>query len=210
MRRLATFAPLLSLAFAVAASGDTLELRDGRVIEGHYKGGTAEMLHFEINGVLHGVPLTDVLSVDFLGRRPGDATGAAAQPAPAPPAAARVAAGTRLRVRLAESLDARTSAPGDSFTAALEMELQANGTTIVGSGSQVFGKVTEFSPGGGFTLELTSLQIGETAQPIVTGTQQSVPGGGGGPAAPAPDAGRLSAGTLLEFRLLQPFDVRLR
>ena len=65
-------------------------------------------------------------------------------------------------------------------------------------------------PTGGFTLELTALQIGEASQPIVTGSQQSVAGSGGAPAAPAASAERIQAGTLLEFRLLQPFDVRLR
>ena len=204
MRRLLAALAPLSLALAVTAVGDTLELRDGRVLQGSYKGGTAEMLHFEIDGVLHGVPLADVLSVGFLGRRPGDATG------PAAPATARVAAGTRLRVRLTDTLDPRVNTPGDSFGATLEMELQANGTTIVASGSPVFGKIADFSGAGGFTLELSALQIGETAQPIVTGSQQSLSGAGSGPAARAPEAERLPAGTLLEFRLLQPFDVRLR
>ncbi|HVQ25314.1 MAG TPA: hypothetical protein VMV01_09050 [Planctomycetota bacterium] len=209
MRRPLFALTALSLACALAVAADTLELRDGRVIEGKYKGGTAEMLHFEIDGVLHGVPVTDVVSVDFPGR-PGGPTGPAAQQAPAAPAAARVAAGTRLRIRLSDTLDPRTNTPGDSFDGALEMELQANGTTIVASGSPVFGKITGFTSSGGFSLELSGLQIGETAQPIVTGSQQSVGGPGGGPAAPAPAADRLAAGTLLEFRLLQPFDVRLR
>ena len=210
MRRPLFALAALPLAFAVAAAADTLELRDGRVIEGKYKGGTAEMLHFEIDGVLHGVPVADVVSVDFPGRKPGDPTGPAAQQAPTAPAAARVAAGTRLRIRLSDTLDPRTNTPGDSFNGALEMELQANGTTIVASGSPVFGKITGFTSAGGFSLELSGLQIGETAQPIVTGSQQSVGGAGSGPAAPAPAAERLPAGTLLEFRLLQPFDVRLR
>ena len=209
MRRPLFALTALSLACALAVAADTLELRDGRVIEGKYKGGTAEMLHFEIDGVLHGVPVTDVVSVDFPGR-PGGPTGPAAQQAPAAPAAARVAAGTRLRIRLSDTLDPRTNTPGDSFDGALEMELQANGTTIVASGSPVFGKITGFTSSGGFSLELSGLQIGVTAQPIVTGSQQSVGGPGGGPAAPAPAADRLAAGTLLEFRLLQPFDVRLR
>ena len=204
MRRPLVALVSLSIALAAAATADTLSLRDGRVLEGRYKGGTAEMLHFEIDGVLHGVPLADVASVGFL------PAGAAAAPAPAAPATARVAAGTRLRVRLADTLDPRVNAPGDRFAAALEMELQAGGATIVASGSQVFGKVADLSGAGGLTLELTALQIGETAQPIVTGSQQSVPGAGGGPAAPALDSARLPAGSLLEFRLLQPFDVRLR
>jgi hypothetical protein len=198
----------LALALPLAAAADTLTLRDGRVLQGVYRGGTAEMLHFEIDGTLRGVPLGDVVSVSFLGRKPGDPAPTAQQAAPAP-SVARVAAGTRLRVRLADTLDPHTNAVGDRFSGLLEMELQAAGTTIVASGSKVVGRITQ-ADAGAMTLELLSLQIGDASQAIVTGTQQTVTGAGGGPAAPAPASDRIPAGSLFEFRLLQPFDVRLR
>ena len=198
----------LALALPLAAVADTLTLRDGRVLQGVYRGGTAEMLHFEIDGTLRGVPLGDVVSVSFLGRQPGDPAPTAQQAAPAP-SVARVAAGTRLRVRLAEPLDPHKNVVGDRFAGMLEMELQAAGTTIVASGSKVVGRISQVEAGA-MTLELTSLQIGESSQPIVTGTQQMVAAAGNGPAAPAPASDRIPAGSLFEFRLLQPFDVRLR
>ncbi|HVN38371.1 MAG TPA: hypothetical protein VMW19_09415 [Myxococcota bacterium] len=198
----------LALALPLAAVADTLTLRDGRVLQGVYRGGTAEMLHFEIDGTLRGVPLGDVVSVSFLGRQPGDPAPTAQQAAPAP-SVARVAAGTRLRVRLAEPLDPHKNVVGDGFAGMLEMELQAAGTTIVASGSKVVGRISQIEAGA-MTLELTSLQIGEASQPIVTGTQQMVAAAGNGPAAPAPASDRIPAGSLFEFRLLQPFDVRLR
>jgi hypothetical protein len=46
-------------------------------------------------------------------------------------------------------------------------------------------------------------------QALVTGTQQRVATGSDAPAAPAPATQRIPAGTLLEFRLLQPFEVPL-
>jgi hypothetical protein len=64
-------------------------------------------------------------------------------------------------------------------------------------------------PMGGLSLELTELQLAGRPQPIVTGTQQPVASGGEAPAAPAASADRIPAGALLEFRLLQPFDVAL-
>jgi hypothetical protein len=198
----------LALVLPLAAAADTLTLRDGRVLQGVYRGGTAEMLHFEIDGTLRGVPVGDVVSVSFLGRQPGDPAPTAQQAAPAP-SVARVAAGTRLRVRLADTLDPHKNAAGDRFAGLLEMELQAAGTTIVASGSKVVGQISRVDSGA-MTLELTSLQIGETPQPIVTGSQQTVAGTGGGPAAPAAASERIPAGSLFEFRLLQPFDVRLR
>jgi hypothetical protein len=212
MRRLLAALIPLAVAVPVASAADTLELRDGRVLQGSYRGGTPEQLHFEIDGVLHGVPVTDVISLGFLGRRPGDLPAPAAQAAPASPRLARVGAGTRLRVRLTDALDPRQNTAGDRFQGALEMELQAAGQTIVASGSQVSGRIAgvDSGPGGGLSLELTALQIGDTSQAIVTGSQQGVAAGGNAPAAPAPSAGRIPAGTLLEFRLLQPFDVPLR
>ena len=198
----------LVLALPLAAAADTLTLRDGRVLQGVYRGGTAEMLHFEIDGTLRGVPVGDVVSVSFLGRKPGDPAPTAQQAAPAP-SVARVAAGTRLRVRLSDTLDPHTNAVGDRFAGLLEMELQAAGTTIVTSGSKVVGRITQ-ADAGAMTLELLSLQIGETTQAIVTWTQQTVAGPGGAPAAPAPASDRIPSGSLFEFRLLQPFDVRLR
>jgi len=202
---------LLCLA-AAAAAADTLELRDGRVLQGTYKGGSADQVHFEIDGVLRGVPVTDVLAVGFLGRKAGDPPPAAAAPAPAAPKLARVAAGTRLRVRLSDTLDTHVNTPGDIFHGELEMELQAAGATIVAQSSAVSGRIAEIhdGPAGGISLELTSLQVGEASQPIVTGSQQLVAAGGAAPAAPAPSQDRIPSGTLLEFRLLQPFDVPLR
>jgi hypothetical protein len=213
MRR--PLACLLTLLAASAAGTDTLELRDGRVLEGKYRGGTAEQLHFEIDGVLHGVPVGDVLGIGFLGRRAGDPAPSAAQPAPAAPKVARVAAGTRLRVRLADTLDTHVNTEGDVFRGVLEMELQAAGETIVAQSSPVSGRIAEIhdSPASNLSLELTGLQVGEAMQTIVTGSQQIVAAGGvpgSTPAAPSPDQSRIPAGTLLEFRLLQPFEVPLR
>jgi hypothetical protein len=206
---------LLALA-AVSASADTLELRDGRVLQGTYKGGTAQQLHFEINGVLHGVPVTDVAGISFLGGKAGAAAppAAPAQP-PAAPSVARVAAGTRLRVRLSDTLDTHVNTEGDVFEGVLEMELKAAGKTIVAPRSAVSGRIAEIqgSPAGSLSLELTGLQVGEAMQPIVTGSQQILAVGGvpgSVPAAPDPEGNRIAAGTLLEFRLLQPFDVPLR
>jgi hypothetical protein len=42
-------AALLALTFAGAASADTLELKDGRVLQGRYLGGTQAVLRFEVD-----------------------------------------------------------------------------------------------------------------------------------------------------------------
>jgi hypothetical protein len=200
---------LLGLLVASLASADRLELADGRVIEGNYRGGSADVLHFEIDGVVRAVPVSEVVGLLFVGHQPG-ASGAEAAPAPpAQPAMVRVPAGTRLRIRLADTLDPRVNAAGDQFSGLLDMELEAGGATVVAAGSRAYGRVSEVrtGPAGGLSLELTALQIEGVLQKIVSGTQQLAGSGSDAPAAPAPSAERIPAGTLLEFRLLQPFDI---
>jgi hypothetical protein len=204
MRLLLTCLALCLVPLATAA--DTLEMRDGRVYEGTFKGGTADAVHFEVDGSLRSVPLREVLGVLFSAKDPSAAAPAAA----APPTAARVPAGTRLRVRLSDTLDPRSSVAGDTFSALLEMELQFEGRAVVPARSHVYGKVAEVKPTGQISLELTGLQIEGSLQSLVTGSQQLATAGGAAPAAPAPEGNRIPAGSLLEFRLLQPFDVPLR
>ena len=125
----------------------------------------------------------------------------------------RVPAGARLQVRLAESIDARLATAGDDFTARLETGLGLEGRPIVPVGSVVQGRVAEVRAGGptasALKLELTALLLEGQALPLVTGSQSVAP-----PAAADPDAAAAShpgiqAGTLMEFRLLQPVDLRI-
>lgn len=193
------------------AFADTLVLIDGRVLEGSFRGGTSEFLHFEIDGRLRAVPVTDIVSVGFPGAQAAQPAGQAAPAPPPQPTVARVPAGTRLRIRLLDALDPRVDTAGDRFSGLLEMELQHEGTAVVPSQSRVYGRISEIrgGPAGGLSLELTELQVAGVLQPLVTGTQQLVATGSDAPAAPAPATQRIPAGTLLEFRLLQPFEVPL-
>jgi hypothetical protein len=199
--------PIALTLVPLATAADKLEMRDGRVYEGSFKGGTADAVHFEVDGSLRAVPIGEVLGVLFLGREAG-ASGAPA--ATAAPTAARVPAGTRLRVRLGDTLDPRSNVEGDRFSALLEMELQFGGRALVPARSRAYGKISEIGPTGALSLELTGLQVGSGVQPLTTGSGQLAQAAGGSPAAQAPASERIAAGTLMEFRLLQPFDVPLQ
>lgn len=83
----------LGLFFAGAAAADTLELKDGRVLQGRYLGGTQVVLRFEIDGDVKTFNLNDAVSVTFTAgsgktRAPAVAPSAAATPVGAPPPAA--------------------------------------------------------------------------------------------------------------------------
>lgn len=75
------FAVILGLVFGGAAAADTLELKDGRILEGRYLGGTQVVLRFEINREVQTFSVADAVALTFTGN-----SGSANTPAPAPDA----------------------------------------------------------------------------------------------------------------------------
>lgn len=236
---------LFCLALAASAAADVLETREGRAFEGIFRGATEQVIHFEVGGAVQAVPVAEVRALRF--GEPRAPAGSQGAPAPAtaqpqrgasaagqPPQTADAAtanpvlrtlsvpAGTRLRVRMADSLDARRSAVDDRFSAMLEAPLAIEGITVAPAGSVVYGKVAEAKTAGPMgsqlKLELTELMIAGQTLEILTGTQQLVEAAATAePAkaapeaeAPAPASDRILGGTILEFRLLQPFRVGVR
>jgi hypothetical protein len=131
----------------------------------------------------------------------------------------QVPAGTRLRVKIADTLDPRRNAKGDRFSAALEVPLVAGGAAVVAAHSKAYGVITAAESAGPvqnrLVLELTEITVQGHLVKIVTGTHKILepPAGGAPPAKPAaggsrPD--RVRSGTILEFRLLQPIEITLR
>ncbi len=149
------------------------------------------------------------------------APAAAVAPAPAVPAAPpassfRVPAGTALRVRLLDGIDSRKGAVGDRFSATLEGDLGADGVTVVAAGSKLYGQIAELRTTGPIPsrlrLELTQLMLQGELIDIVTGSRQLAATTEPWPASASKTRARagVAAGSVLEFRLLQPFEVRIR
>src|SRR5467141_2006844 len=104
-------AVVLALFFAGAATADTLELKDGRVLKGKYLGGTQAVLRFELNGEVQTFNTADIVALTFTGYSRG------AAPEMAPPAAVAPGAAHRLAPRAPRSnvtLRARSSCLGGS------------------------------------------------------------------------------------------------
>ena len=55
----------VALFFASAGFADTLELKDGRVLQGRYLGGTQAVLRFEVNGDVQTFPTHDIVALTF-------------------------------------------------------------------------------------------------------------------------------------------------
>jgi hypothetical protein len=98
----------------------------------------------------------------------------AAMPMQAGGAKVAVPAGTRILVRMIDSVDSSKQKAGQRFTASLETNLQADDLVVAPRGATVYGRLTEaksagrMSGGANLTLELTDIVIGGTAYPLMT------------------------------------------
>jgi hypothetical protein len=96
-----------------------------------------------------------------------------------------VPAGTRLLVRMVDSVDSSKQKAGYRFTAALEANLQAYDVTVAPKGTTLYGVLAQASSSGKFkgssqlTLELTDIVINGTSYPLMT-TNYAVKGKGEG------------------------------
>ncbi len=149
------------------ARGDTLELKDGTVLQGTYRGGTADTVRFETSAGLQIFEMSKVKDMSV-------ASAAAAPAAPAPaPTTVTLPAGTVLLVRMMDSVSSQNSA-GANFTTKLEYDLVANGTVVARAGTIIYGKVQSATQArravGRSTLDirLAQMVVGNTPVPIVT------------------------------------------
>jgi hypothetical protein len=89
-----------------------------------------------------------------------------------------VPAGTRILIRMTDSVDSTKQKTGERFTASLETNLQADGMVVAPRGATIYGRLIEASSAGRMsgssqlTLELTDIVIGGTAYPLVTGAYE--------------------------------------
>jgi hypothetical protein len=96
-----------------------------------------------------------------------------------------VPAGTRILIRMIDSIDSSKQKAGYRFTASLETNLQAENVVVAPRGTTVYGHLASASSAGKMkgssqlTLELSDIVIGGTAYPLLTTTYQ-VEGSGEG------------------------------
>src|SRR5437879_11373514 len=170
----------LGLFFVGAATADTLELKDGRILKGKYLGGTQAVLRFELSGEVQTFSTTEIVALTFTGN-PGHSAPTPA-PAAAPPETPAMAptagvasslsggnvtipAGQSLLVRMIDTVDSSKNHVGDIFHASLETDLNVNGILVARKGSDVYGRLASADQGGKFSgkselqLELTRLMI---------------------------------------------------
>jgi len=97
-----------------------------------------------------------------------------------------VPAGTRILIRLVDSIDSSKQKAGFRFTASLETNLQVEDTVVAPRGSTLYGRLAQASSAGRMsgssqlTLELTDIVINGSNYPLLTSTYEVKGKGEGG------------------------------
>jgi hypothetical protein len=170
---------------SVSASADTLQMKDGRVIQGRFLGGTQASVQFESSGKIDLYDVGQVISITFTGAPPASQAVRSAPPAsvsetpvantPRSGSGVTVPAGTSLMVRMIDSVDSDKNHVGDRFRASLEQDLAVDGVVVAPKGADVYGRLAEAKEAGHFEgksqlkLELTDILIKNRLQPIMSG-----------------------------------------
>jgi hypothetical protein len=170
-------AMLCAVALTASAWADTLELRDGRIIQGKFLGGSEFNIRFQVNGREQIFPTKDVLNISFndtgstdsspaIGSNASAASTAAsgsstpvassaaapavaAAPASGAPKTITIPAGTHLLVRMIDGVDSSKNKVGDRFHASLEDNLAVNNDVVVApKGADVYGRLSEAKSAG--------------------------------------------------------------
>jgi hypothetical protein len=164
---------LLFMIAAIAAVGiaaaDTVTLKNGRVINGNYLGGSPRQVRMDTGDRLETLEVADILRIEF-----GSAEFAPAPPPP-PPAPARnepparserapimrpdppvfenaastsrtpveLPAGTNIVIRMIDAVDSEVNRVGQTFQASLDEPVILNGVTVISRGADVIVKLVD-------------------------------------------------------------------
>ena len=174
---------LFTITVAMPVHSDVLELKDGTVLNCTYLGGSQSSMRFRVKEDIQVIPIGDILALTVTGRSEAKATPAAKSTSPTK--AVGLPVGTRLLVKIMESVDTRNNKAGSRFTATLEGKLMAGGQEIVPAGAKVYGQVVTAKRGGigarkpVLELKLTEVSINGELRPIATDLLSGTGEGGG-------------------------------
>ena len=174
---------VLMAAVAMPVRSDVLELKDGTVLNGLYMGGSQSSMRFQVNDDIQVIPIGNILALTVTGRSAANAGSTIESTTPA--IAAALPVGTRLLVKLNESIDTRKNKAGSRFSASLEGKLMVDGQEMVAAGSKVYGQVVTAKRGGigkkkpVLELKLIEISINGELRPIKTNLLSGTGEGGG-------------------------------
>ncbi len=136
MKRLAVF--LISALAAGSLFADTIELADGRLLEGDFIGSSNGIIMFNTGEGIEAFPEEEVIGLFF-------SSGVATAEALIESDQAGqiiVPAGTRLIIRMSDSVDSSRHSVGHRFRAQLDGAIVIDGVTVLPRGTQLQGQIT--------------------------------------------------------------------
>lgn len=170
------------LMIGLPVNADILELNNGREFDGILIGKDGDTIQFEADGIAMTFQASDVknISVGSSSKPKVKDQAKATDIKPESDTRPAVPAGTRIIVKLDQTLDGSKVKKGHKFTAALESALVVDGITIAPSGSVVYGVVHESKSSGrlagssSISFSLTDIKVSDQMKPIKTSGIQGV------------------------------------
>jgi hypothetical protein len=180
---------VLAAGLVSCALADTLNLKDGRAVNGTFLGGNAREIRMEVGENIQTFAIDQVESIHFRGNPTADAApvlrdgpvlrdstprerpsilrpDSSSQTYSRPPAAGiEVPAGTSFVVRMIESVDSQVNRTGQTFRASLDEPVMVNGDTAIPRGADITVKLVDDKESGKIsgktvlTLDLVSVMV---------------------------------------------------
>lgn len=174
---------LVGLLAAGGIFADTLELADGSLFEGDFVGSSNGIIMFDTGEGIEAFPEAEVVGVWFSS---GIATREAEMNQASAARPLSVPAGTRLVVRMSDTVDSGRHGAGHRFRGQLESAVVINGVTVLPRGAIVHGQVMAAQQSGravgssSLSLAFTDIMLDDVLHPISTEGISARTGGEGG------------------------------
>ena len=206
MKKLAWFA-LAFVLLALPAFSDTLVLKTGEKVDGYFEGGSARVIKFRGNdGNVRDYDLLSVQQIQFGDQKAAGNSSTNSQPAtpvgdprllpkservttPTSSNAANTAwtvpTGSKIVIRMIDSINSEKSKVGEPFVAVLEESISQNGIEVIPRGADVRGRVANVSEAGRVAgsaelgLELTQIIVNGIPYSVTTSEYEEVGEGRG-------------------------------
>ena len=174
--------PLAGFLVSPTLRADSLQLADGGMLEGEFIGSSNGIIMFRSGTDIQAFPHAEVVAL-YLS---AGVEAAEAQAATPEAATLSVPAGTRLLIRMTDTVDSSRHPAGHRFRAQLESALVVDGVTVAPRNTIVYGRVVNAQQAGRLvgasevTIEFSDLMLNDQLFPIATSGLQAQTSGEAG------------------------------